>query len=1060
MSSKKAAGSVAADAATPKALEGLFVAGAKDQAAVLAGIASSGVSAAGPLFVALKAALENKKDAAAREAGCVLVPLICEAFGQAVEPYTASVLSNLIELGGDPKTPALRAAAEAAVRAVVARLSPFGVANTLPVIYDRILPKEKWQTRVLAFSVFAELATLHPGQVALVLPEVIPKITAQAGDARSEVAKAAEASIEKACFTVQNKDLAPFIPALVSCLAHPEQVPECVHKLSSTTFVQAVEPPTLAVVVPVLERGLRERAVAVRRRAAVITENLCKLVEKPIYAKPLLPTLLPLLENAKTSTSDPEVREVCSKAYITLCRAAGESETFVVTENKDSATAKAAVEERLDAAFLHNELELILADIAPGSEFLAKEAFGGVAIAYAAALAEAACHGNEFTPETWTRSVVAPYIAPFVGAEAAATATERLRAAQARVANPEEAAIDDDEGEDLCDCEFSLAYGGKILLNQARLHLKRGHRYGLCGGNGCGKSTLMRAIANGQVEGFPPKEVLPTAVVEHDLDGSLSDLTVQDYLIAALQKEGIETSLEAGKKQLGEVGFTPAMQTAPIASLSGGWKMKLALCRALLQKPSILLLDEPTNHLDIANVAWLVNYLTTQCTNVSCMIVSHDSKFLDNVCTDIIHYESFKLKRYRGNLSAFVKVKPEAAAYYSLDASQYKFKLPDPGFLEGVSTKGKAILKGVGINFAYPGRDVNVLNDVSVVCSLSSRVGVLGPNGAGKSTLIKILTGEMNPGSGSVWKHPNVRIAYVAQHAFHHLEEHLDKTPSEYIQWRFASGDDKEAQDKATRQISEDEEKALAAAVQIDGAKFVVEQVLNRRKFKSTMEYETSFVGMTPDKNKWLPRKWLEERGYGKLADQVDAREAAAAGLHAVPLTSANIARHLSEVGLESEFTHHHRMRGLSGGQKVKVVIGSACWMRPHLIVLDEPTNYLDRDSLGALAGAIRDFGGGVVIISHAREFVDAVCQEKWTVGGGVVTIEGETWSINQAKIKASEQADEVIDAAGNVVKVKKPLTEIEKKRIAKEKAKRKKEKEKARKKGEVVSSDSEDEEM
>ena len=81
-------------------------------------------------------------------------------------------------------------------------------------------------------------------------------------------------------------------------------------------------------------------------------------------------------------------------------------------------------------------------------------------------------------------------------------------------------------------------------------------------------------------------------------------------------------------------------------------------------------------------------------------------------------------------------------------------------------------------------------------------------------------------------------------------------------------------------------------------------------------------------------RKWLEENGFGKLADRLDAQEAAAAGLHSTPLTSANIAKHLEQVGLSQEFTLHHRMRGLSGGQKVKVVLGAACWQHPHLIVL------------------------------------------------------------------------------------------------------------------------------
>lgn len=131
---------------------------------------------------------------------------------------------------------------------------------------------QKWQTRVLALQMLQALCVTQPSTIAATLPDCIPKVSVQAGDARKEVAQAAEASIGKLCACVSNKDLEPFIPALVSCLARPTEVPETVHKLSSTTFVQAVEPPTLAVVVPVLERGLRERPVATRRRAAVITE--------------------------------------------------------------------------------------------------------------------------------------------------------------------------------------------------------------------------------------------------------------------------------------------------------------------------------------------------------------------------------------------------------------------------------------------------------------------------------------------------------------------------------------------------------------------------------------------------------------------------------------------------------------------------------------------------------------------------------------------------------------------------------------------------------------------
>ena len=101
----------------------------------------------------------------------------------------------------------------------------------------------------------------------------------------------------------------------------------------------------------------------------------------------------------------------------------------------------------------------------------------------------------------------------------------------------------------------------------------------------------------------------------------------------------------------------------------------------------------------------------------------------------------------------------------------------------------------------YPGAEKNTLEDISLFCTLNSRVAVLGPNGAGKSTMIKVLTGELEPGFGTTWRHPNMRVAYVAQHAFHHIEQHLEKTPNEYIRWRYAIGEDRENLSKVTRKV-------------------------------------------------------------------------------------------------------------------------------------------------------------------------------------------------------------------------------------------------------------------
>ncbi|KDO18313.1 hypothetical protein SPRG_16303 [Saprolegnia parasitica CBS 223.65] len=148
--------------------------------------------------------------------------------------------------------------------------------------------------------------------------------------------------------------------------------------------------------------------------------------------------------------------------------------------------------------------------------------------------------------------------------------------------------------------------------------------------------------------------------------------------------------------------------------------------------------------------------------------------------------------------------------------------------------------------------------------------------------------------------------------------------------------------------------------------------------------------------------------------------------MQARPVTALAVQKHLDNFGLGAEFGTHSRMRGLSGGQKVKVVLAAAMWLNPHILVLDEPTNFLDRDSLGALAGAIKEFGGGVVMISHNREFTDALAIETWNVVAGQLSIEGQV-AEDKTKIEQID-AEESVDAFGNkvVTKVKRKLTRKE----------------------------------
>jgi len=165
----------------------------------------------------------------------------------------------------------------------------------------------------------------------------------------------------------------------------------------------------------------------------------------------------------------------------------------------------------------------------------------------------------------------------------------------------------------------------------------------------------------------------------------------------------------------------------------------------------------------------------------------------------------------------------------------------------------------------------------------------------------------------------------------------------------------------------------------------------------------------------------------------VDEKIAIREGFFAKPLTSANVEQHICDVGLEKEYATHTRMSALSGGQKVKVVLAAAMWNQPHILILDEPTNYLDRDSLGALSGAIEEFGGGVVMITHNNEFCSKLCPETWLLQGGKLDCQGDAdWMENVMKEKVSDEnkLTEMIDGLGNTIKLKNKDKKMSRKEI------------------------------
>jgi len=977
-------------------------------------------------------ALADKKSPAAREGAADAVKaLVTSGAVKALEPtfVDSGIYAALLETFAD-KMPAVRTAAVEAVREFVAAMNPWATALLLPAILHEIKTAGKWQIKTGSLTVLNQMVVSAPVQTARLTPDIVPVLAEAIWDTKADVKKAARDSLTKATALVSNKDIERFIPALIKALINPvEEVPNTIALLSATTFVSEVDSPTLSLMVPLLARGLNEKLTATKRKVAVIIDNMSKLVDSHVTVRPFIPKLLPGLIKVETTVGDPEARGVIGRAIGTLRQVGQVPES---SDGSDLPPLKFADEKQLGHSVVSVYKKL-------GGEVSA----ANISVIYAASLAANLVNAKNFDVPEWDS--LAPYLA-FVTSTPDAISVTHEWVVRSATEGTDEGHVEEDEeeGEDLCNCQFSLAYGAKILLNTATLRLKRGHRYGLCGKNGTGKSTLMRAITNGQVEGFPSPDEVRTFYVEHDIDGSEEEISVLEFIVSdkrilATKEDVIET--------LASVGFTDERQAQAIGSLSGGWKMKLALARAMLFRADILLLDEPTNHLDVVNVAWLENYLTglTHCTSI---IVSHDSSFLNNTITDVLHLNRFKLRRYRGNLEKFVAAVPEAKSYYTLEAAEdYRFKLPDPPLLEGVKTKEKSLLKMRKVGFQYPTQPVQQLYDITLQVSLSSRVAVLGPNGSGKSTLVKLLIGDMEANKGGeIWKHPNLVIGYVAQHAFHHIDEHLDKTALEYMLWRYQTGEDLEEMSKANRQISEAEAQKMkdGSVVVIEGQKKLIDEIIARKKLKQSYEYEVSLKGLSSSENIWLPRDELVKRGFEKKVLEVDTREAQRLGLLR-PLVRREIEKHFADFGLEPEFVSHNTMRGLSGGQKVKIVLGAATWRRPHVICLDEPTNYLDRESLAALIEALKVFEGGVLIITHNRDFSESLCKEVWAMRDGRLEASGHNWVEGQgsgARIDKKDGEEDVqYDAMGNKIENKKTkkLTSAEQRKLKKERMARKK---------------------
>lgn len=421
-------------------------------------------------------------------------------------------------------------------------------------------------------------------------------------------------------------------------------------------------------------------------------------------------------------------------------------------------------------------------------------------------------------------------------------------------------------------------------------------------------------------------------------DGKLGDIQSKLAEMESDKAESRAASILAG------LGFSAERQQHATKTFSGGWRMRLALARALFCEPDLLLLDEPSNMLDVPSITFLSQYLSGYPSTV--LVVSHDRAFLNEVATDIIHQHSERLDYYRSsNFDAFYATREERkkvakkeyenqmAARAHLQAfidkfrynaaksseaqsrikklekmpvleapeSEYsvKFRFPD------VEKLSPPIIQMSEVAFGYSPDKPLLLRDVDLDVQLDSRIGIVGPNGAGKTTILKLLIGKLEASKGIVTAHPRLRIGFFAQH---HVDA-LDLTMS-----------------------------------------------------------AVSFMA----------------KMYPGRTDEEYRRQLGAFGI-------------TGTTGLQ-------KMVQLSGGQKSRVAFACLALTNPHILVLDEPSNHLDIEAMDALAEALNEFQGGVLMVSHDVTMLQMVCTSLWVCDGGFV--EKFPGDVQQYKKRISAQAD------------------------------------------------------
>eukprot|EP00026_Physarum_polycephalum_P002944 Phypoly_transcript_02953.p1 GENE.Phypoly_transcript_02953~~Phypoly_transcript_02953.p1 ORF type:complete len:720 (+),score=154.84 Phypoly_transcript_02953:428-2587(+) len=499
-------------------------------------------------------------------------------------------------------------------------------------------------------------------------------------------------------------------------------------------------------------------------------------------------------------------------------------------------------------------------------------------------------------------------------------------------------------GRDIKVENFSLAYGKVELIANADITIVHGRKYGLIGRNGTGKTTLLKHIADREID-IPShisvlhveQEIAGTdtsvlqAVLEADVERER--LLAEEKKIMAMGDEKTNTSrltkiyerldaIDAHSAEaragaiLAGLGFTTEMQDAPTKEFSGGWRMRVSLARALFIQPDLLLLDEPTNHLDLFACLWLENYLASW--DKTLVIVSHQRDFLNAVCTDIIHLNNKKLDFYRGNYDSYEKVRNDR-----LKNQQKQHEAQD---------KQRKHMQAFIDRFRYNAKRAKMaqsrikkLERMDIVAEVISDPGVV----------MQFL--EPDPLAPPILQFQDASFGY---------------TPDKILFRNLNLGIDMESR------------------VALVGANGVGKTTL-LRLLCGELE-PTSGVALRNSKLKFA-------RFSQHFVDQLD--------LTMSPLeffmtkyagVNQQVARaHLGRFGLSGDLALR-TINTLSGGQKSRVVFAIISWPKPQVLLLDEPSNHLDIDTVDALTQALNEFQGGVLLVSHDERLISHACDEIW----------------------------------------------------------------------------------